>query len=210
MESDPPTERAWWDLRGSIALVAALVFLAAAVGYFVGVEAAPGTPSSEVDEGFLRDMSHHHEQGVEMALVALARADDPVVRSFATEVLLFQQRDLGMMRAFLAERGRELGPPGDAAMGWMGMAPLPTLSMPGMASEAELTELGELEGTEFDIRFLELMRDHHLGGIHMAEYAAAEGEGADVRELADYIRRNQQIEAEEYLSQIERLQAGAP
>jgi uncharacterized protein (DUF305 family) len=209
MPPDAVPTRAWWDLRGSLALVAALTFLAAAAGYFVGVEAAPTTPTSAVDEGFLRDMSHHHEQGVEMALIAIERADDPVVQGFATEVLLFQQRDLGMMRVHLAHRGLELEPPGEGAMGWMGMAEVPTASMPGMASAEAIDELEELRGPEFDVRFLELMREHHLGGLHMAQYAQAEAEGEDVRSLAAYIARNQEVEADEYLAQIERLQEGA-
>ena len=41
--------------------------------------------------------------------------------------------------------------------------------MPGMATDAELKKLGTLNGKQAEILYLQLMTDHHKGGVHMAE-----------------------------------------
>ena len=41
--------------------------------------------------------------------------------------------------------------------------------MPGMATPEEMTKLRAATGKDLDVLFLELMRQHHLGGIHMAQ-----------------------------------------
>jgi len=71
-----------------------------------------------------------------------------------------------------------------------GMSGAPALSaglMPGMATEAELTDLRGLTGSEFDVRFLRLMIAHHQGGRDMADSAAAQAAQPAVRTLAGTI-----------------------
>lgn len=49
-------------------------------------------------------------------------------------------------------------------------------NMPGMLTQAQLEELTRLKGTEFDIKFLECMIQHHTGAIYMVdELMAADG-----------------------------------
>lgn len=40
--------------------------------------------------------------------------------------------------------------------------------MPGMATKDELKRLGALRGEEAEVFFLQLMTDHHKGGVSMA------------------------------------------
>ncbi len=47
--------------------------------------------------------------------------------------------------------------------------------MPGMASEAELATLLELEGRDADALFLRLLNAHHRGGIDRADHATRHG-----------------------------------
>lgn len=49
---------------------------------------------------------------------------------------------------------------------------VPLVQMPGYATDEELFELSTLEGIALGRRWLELMRAHHVGGVHMAEEAA--------------------------------------
>jgi len=192
---------------GPIGLVVALLFLAGAIGFVIGGRDAD-VPTSSVDEGFLLDMSEHHDQAVTMALYELANGQDPTVRQFATEVLLSQRQELGQMARMLAER-RVSRPDYDAdrpAMGWMEMATT-VGTMPGMASPADLDRLEQSEGREADLLFLELMMAHHEGGIHMAEDAAANAEDPAVRELAARIAKVQASEVAEYQMQLDRMQA---
>jgi uncharacterized protein (DUF305 family) len=53
-----------------------------------------------------------------------------------------------------------------------------------MATTDELDQLQAASGPAADQMFVDLMRAHHLGGIHMAEYAAQHAKRGDVRSLA--------------------------
>jgi uncharacterized protein (DUF305 family) len=58
-------------------------------------------------------------------------------------------------------------------MTWMDMGGMASgkdgALMPGMATNTELKKLGELSGKQAEIFYLQLMTDHHKGGVHMAE-----------------------------------------
>ena len=88
-----------------VVLVAAIAFLAGAVGYLVGGRTS-GPPDSDVDTGFLQDMIVHHEQAVTMASLSAATASDEVVRHMAREVLIGQRYEIGVMDAYLQARAR--------------------------------------------------------------------------------------------------------
>ena len=179
-------------------LAVALAFLFGAAGYFVGVRSTQ-EPTSPVDIGFLQDMSEHHDQAVEIAQLTIPRAVDPVVRSMAEEIVIFQRFELGQMSVMLEHQGAEPAEydPDRITMAWMGM-PAPLRNMPGMASERELADLTAATGTEVDRQFLELMINHHRGGLHMSEYAAANAVDPSVRDLAGRMARYQAVEVQEY------------
>jgi uncharacterized protein (DUF305 family) len=50
-----------------------------------------------------------------------------------------------------------------------------------------------------------MMTDHHLGGVHMADAAAANGAREEIIEFAEAVSRNQRIEVVEYQRAMERL-----
>jgi uncharacterized protein (DUF305 family) len=62
-------------------------------------------------------------------------------------------------------------------MTWMGMGDMASgkdgALMPGMATNAEMKRLGTLDGKQAEVFYLQLMTDHHKGGIHMAEGCVA-------------------------------------
>lgn len=59
----------------------------------------------DLDVLFLQLMVRHHEAGVPMLRDAVARADQPVVRNLAIQMLSAQTADSASMRHMLAERG---------------------------------------------------------------------------------------------------------
>jgi uncharacterized protein (DUF305 family) len=176
--------------------------LAVALGVGRDAGAMPSTDS--VDAGFARDMSRHHLQGVEMANVALERSEDPEIRSLAFDISSTQTNQAGRMEGWLSLWG--LLSSGGEVMAWMaddeahaghsmeGMDMGAGTLMPGMATEAELTELRGLSGTAFDVQFLRLMIRHHQGGLGMAEYAADHADEDAVRRLAGTIADTQTAE----------------
>jgi uncharacterized protein (DUF305 family) len=194
---DPAVAPARSPLRVVLLAVIAVGLLliggGAAVALGIGQDDPPTGDS--VDAGFSRDMSTHHLQGVEMANLALERTSDPQIKSLAFDISATQTNQVGRMQGWLSLWGVPLS--GGEQMAWMGDAGHQHSAnglMPGMATEQELTELQSLQGTAFDIRFLQLMIRHHQGGRAMAEYAAAHADLAPVRSLARSIVDTQTAE----------------
>ena len=187
------------------ALATACVFLAASVGYLVGVRSTPTGAPSEADAGFLVDMIAHHEQAVELSKIALSRPMPEGVRSFALEVLSDQRYEIGIMESTLRGWGEPIADDDGVVMGWMDHE-VPDAEMPGLATPEEVDELADATTPE-DVatRWLELMTVHHEGGIHMADAGAERAQDRFVRELAQRISRNQRIEINEYAAVRTRL-----
>ena len=60
-------------------------------------------------------------------------------------------------------------------------------------------------GVEHDELFVELMREHHLGGVHMAEYAAEHAANDEVRAMATSMAKSQADEIAENLGCCSRI-----
>ena len=195
-----------------IIAVAALVFVCGAVGYAIRAFAEPSPNAlSETDKGFLVDMIDHHDQAVEMSIIATANASDPQVRRLAQEVVISQRWELGVMESVLGRAGVTRGnDPDRRAMGWMGMAPMPASQMPGLATSAQIQEMRDASPDQVNNLFLELMIAHHEAGVSMAEYEAANGTNSYVRQFASDIARNQRDEIDEYRRVQARLSAAPP
>ncbi len=78
-------------------------------------------------------------------------------------------------------------------MAWMGMS---GMTMPGMASRADVNALAELPSADSEELFLRLMIRHHTGGVAMAEAILDRSGEADVRRLAEAIVSGQRAEIE--------------
>ncbi|UPT23132.1 DUF305 domain-containing protein [Thermobifida alba] len=160
--------------RVPLPVVVFLVVLAAAAGLLVNRSDTP--LDSSADAGFLRDMSAHHAQAVEMALIIYDKTEEPMLKTVAYDMAVTQQGQIGRMDGWLAAwdlpmRGSQ--PP----MTWMaghdhggGGGEVPD-RMPGLATEEQMEALRAASGVEAEILFLELMIEHHRGGVDMAEAA---------------------------------------
>jgi uncharacterized protein (DUF305 family) len=178
-EGDAP----WWHSAWRAAVLAtALVFLGVAAGLAWASRPSHPGPSS-VEVGFLQDMRVHHGQAVELALAAIDRpreSHDPAVRRLAAEVLLDQQAGIGVMTAWLTDWGQPLEADREP-MTWMNMAGHP---MPGLVTDEDLRQLTSMSGVTADVFFLQMLRAHHEGGIHMAEHARDNASMAKVSRFA--------------------------
>lgn len=74
---------------------------------------------------------------------------------------------------------------------------VPVDHMPGLADEAEMLLMERGSGRDADALFVALMKDHHRGGIHMAEYAAKHSATAFVRDIARRMAAAQTLEIRE-------------
>jgi uncharacterized protein (DUF305 family) len=190
--ADAPTSRR----RGLILTAAALVvglLLGVAVGLLYPRLTQPGDDS--VEAGFLRDMSTHHAQAVEMSMIAHAASINPDVVTLAGDIALTQQGQINYMQAWL--RDWHLSPTGSQpVMAWMPNSAGEVVNglMPGMATPQQLNALRQASGTQLDVQYLKLMRQHHLGGIHMAQEAIDLSKNKNVDWLAQTMVASQQGE----------------
>ncbi|MFC8016117.1 DUF305 domain-containing protein [Streptomyces cinereoruber] len=158
------------------AVVLALLFAGGAVTIASAErEEAPVFPvSGSADAGFARDMAVHHQQAVEMSFIVRDRTDDEEARRLAYDIANTQANQRGMMLGWLDLWGLPKVESGTEPMTWMGMGghgdsgPLDGALMPGMATKTELDRLRKADGREAEILYLQLMTDHHEGGVHMA------------------------------------------
>jgi uncharacterized protein (DUF305 family) len=201
-----------------------------------GLTSGPPADSS-VDAGFLRDMSEHHAQAVQMGMLEFSHGADPQTVAMGQDIALTQQREIGVMGSWL-DRWRLAQSGVGAPMSWMGgategataghpatgdMAHLPGMSgggslgtpvgtdgvrMPGMAGDSQLAALAAARGHAADVRFLTLMIHHHRGGVLMAQYAARHAGTDDVRTLARAMVVVQSAEIQQMEFDLNRL--GAP
>ncbi|KZX20393.1 DUF305 domain-containing protein [Rathayibacter tanaceti] len=212
-------------LVAAVAVVALL--LGAAGGYLFGALApfaSSATPSSSSAEaGFARDMQVHHLQGAELAMIARERSTDAEVLTVSKDILLTQQQQAGQLFGWLTSWGLPQAAP-EPSMTWMGR---PTLagaadehsamgmgtedgvvpsSMPGLATPAQITELGNTSGRAFDRMFLELMTAHHRGAIDMAEALLARSRVTVATDFATSVVKAQEAE----ISLMEQMLADRP
>ncbi|WP_392891910.1 DUF305 domain-containing protein [Streptomyces sp. LN699] len=176
------------------------------------------------DAGFARDMSVHHQQAVEMSFIVRDRTEDEAVRSLAYDIANTQANQRGMMLGWLDLWGLPKVLADEPPMSWMGTegsgdghdghggtaghgtdgghamgghamgVTKPGALMPGMATKEELTRLGSVEGRDAEVLYLQLMTDHHKGGVAMARGCAALCETPAERKLAEGMVEAQQSE----------------
>ena len=122
------------------------------------------TRFSPADVKFLQDMIVHHQQAVDLAALVEGRSNNSDIVAIAGRIDASQADEIAFMREWLAERGQPT-----AMQHHAGMDHAAHHLMMGMATPAQMAELGTLESTAFDRLFLQLMVRHHGGAIDMVE-----------------------------------------
>ncbi|WP_326843303.1 DUF305 domain-containing protein [Streptomyces sp. NBC_01558] len=162
---------AGWVAGGAAAVLVA----AGAITYAVadGDDSGTRAPAADsADAGFARDMAVHHQQAVEMSYIVRDRTKNTEVRRLAYDIAQTQANQRGMLLGWL-DLWELPKVSADPPMTWMGMGDMASGKdgslMPGMATNTEMKRLGTLDGKQAEVFYLQLMTDHHQGGIHMAE-----------------------------------------
>lgn len=101
--------------------------------------------------GFAQMMIPHHMQAITMAAYAKENAKNPKVLALAEQIYTGQAAEVETMKA------------------WLGGTEMPEGMMSdGMLTDAQMAELADAKGAEFDALFLEGMKLHHERALAMA------------------------------------------
>lgn len=189
-----------------LGIVGLAVLVVAIVGVPVAMMMANNDPDGDSAEaGFLRDMIVHHDQAVAMSLIIRDRTDDRQLGFLATDILLAQQNQVGMMSGWL--QLWDISPNLDGApMAWMdhevdGL-------MPGMATPEDLDLLRTLPVDEAEALFLQLMIVHHESAVDMAEAYLERGDQEDVSAFTRNVIAVQDREIEALTTMLDQRGAG--
>ncbi|RPK69755.1 hypothetical protein EES42_18320 [Streptomyces sp. ADI95-17] len=144
--------------------------------------AGDGTPNS-ADYRYARMMIRHHAQALELTGLVPSRSGSSSVKRLAERITASQKPEIGAMEGWLTHNG---GAKRESAHDHS--------AMPGMATEAQLKQLREADGSAFDKLFLKLMITHHQGAITMATEVLAEGNNVQIEEMAGDVVAQQTVE----------------
>lgn len=136
------------------------------------------------DKAFIDAMVPHHKGAVEMAEVALDRAEHPEIRNVAEDIVSSQRAEI---RMFGEIRQEKYG----SAESTMEMDAMDMRAM-GMSDPEELAE-----ADPFDKAFIDDMIPHHESAIAMAEVAREKTDDPEIRGIAEDIVTAQEREIEQ-------------
>jgi uncharacterized protein (DUF305 family) len=218
---EAPGLEATFDRRTRLIIAAILAgTLVLVLGFAAGWIAAPRPAeaamptTTSAEAGFARDMQVHHQQAVQMSIVLREKSGNEEVRQLALDIETTQSQQAGQMYGWLAVWGLPQAS-AEARMTWMtlptldggaehshdageggtpGAEHVPGEPMPGLASEEDIARLAALSGSEADRLYLELMIEHHLGGVEMAEAVLDRSDYRTVTDLATGVINAQQSE----------------
>ena len=164
---------------------------------------APAGPHNQADITFAQMMLVHHQGAIAMADLAPTRASSPAVKALAVKIKAAQTPEIKEMSGWLAAwapstdmNGMPMTTSSDAMGGMSGMthAAGTTAAMPGMMSDALMSQLTAASGTAFDKLFLQLMITHHQGALTMANTEETTGQNPAALALANSIITSQTAE----------------
>lgn len=144
----------------------------------------PDDTPNAADHAYVRHMTEHHRQALTMSALAPERASAEAVKRLAERIGAAQKPEIAAMEKWVALHP---APSPDAAAH-------DHAAMPGMATEAQLKELTDARGADFDRLFLKLMTAHHEGALKMAGEALAGGNNVAVEEMATEVVATQTAE----------------
>jgi len=126
-------------------------------------------PYTEADIHFMSGMIAHHAQAIVMARWAPTHGAGPSVRTLCDRIINAQGDEIALMQQWLRDRNQPVPEASATGMKMKTNGIEHEMLMPGMLSEAQLQQLDQARGPEFDRLFLIFMIQHHQGAITMVK-----------------------------------------
>jgi len=137
-------------------------------------------PYTAADIHFMSGMISHHAQAIEMSKWAAERGASDAIRRLTGRIINAQADEIVIMQQWLADRNQPVPEPDPRGMTMKHGDHTTMHLMPGMLTDAQMTQLRSARGKEFDRLFLTFMIQHHKGAVQMVnELFATPGAGQD-------------------------------
>lgn len=131
----------------------------------------PGAGYTVGDVHFMQGMIAHHAQAIAMSRLAAKAGANAKVMFLSTKIDQSQRSEIVLMQNWLLDHNQTA----PDTMSYL------TVMMDGMLTPAELKELEDAKGNEFDRKYLTFMIKHHEGALKMVrDLFAAPPSGQEV------------------------------
>jgi uncharacterized protein (DUF305 family) len=151
-----------------------------------------GAAAHMTDAQFVPMMLQHHQDGIEMAKIAEAKATNPQVKALATKIRQAQERESKELEQFR----------GTAAAGTAGHSDAHADAMMEM-SKKSIARVRDANGAEVDRAFLEEMAKHHEMAIDMVH--STQFKNTRLKQSANKMETSQKREVQELKSTRQKL-----
>lgn len=148
----------------------------------------------DVDRRFIEQMIPHHQDAVDMADLALQKAQRPEVKQLAGDIKRAQTSEIEQMRAWYKSWYGADVPVAGGNSGNRGMMGPGGMSM-NMSMNMDIEALAN--AADFDKTFIEMMVPHHQMAVMMANMVVMNGSRPELNELGNSIITSQTAEIEQ-------------
>lgn len=163
--------------------------------------AQAGAQFNDADVAFAQMMIPHHRAAVEMADLAVYRAQNPEVKDLAEQIRAAHEPEITQLTGFLTAWGAEVPAAGSTSgMDHGNMSG--TSAMPGAMTPEQMEQLRTATGAGYDSMFLAMMIEHHRGAVTMAQGEVENGGNPDAKRLAEKIVADQNAEISRMQQQL--------
>ncbi|MFT4245544.1 MAG: DUF305 domain-containing protein [Micrococcaceae bacterium] len=149
------------------------------------------------DKSFIENMIIHHEGAVDMAKLALTKAQHQEIKDMANNIISTQTNEITQMQSWQKEWGYKSSsaesPNGHDSHANHGGSSEESSDMSGHM-QSMMTDLQDKSGADFDQEFLSQMIVHHQGAIDMAAPGAQNAKHQQVKDLTKQIVQDQSKE----------------
>jgi uncharacterized protein (DUF305 family) len=169
-------------------LVVGLLLLLAGCGRWGGGKESSG-PRNDADVAFAQGLLVADDHATEVVELINGHTTRPALTQLATRVDESRGAEITKLQGWLGRWGKPVEP---------GAGLDPETERPvGLLSDEQLNQLGQLEGTKFDLAFVDAFTSHHRGVIELAQREQRDGSLGEVKALARQVAAGRQAEIDE-------------
>lgn len=155
---------------------AAAALMAALFSFSAGAQ----TDASKQEAKFLDQLSLHHQQEVQMGLMALEKGERKEIRKLGEDLVQDETKDLVQMAKWRGENYSSVPKATSASDQKMDLSSLETVS-----------------GAQFDQAFLRQVSQHHESGIQMVQNAVPNLKKGEIKRFAEKVLKEEKDEQKE-------------